>query len=875
MRDLKSTFFACSCFSLHRELFTHVIKVVIMSKCPHISSKTVGFLTSSDLDRLTSVLKCDVCQSAASSHNLWLCVHPECFMLGCSEGRDHSTSHNAANPGHVIQLNVDSNKLWCYDCQDEVIVAKSEQKFGALIRPPSELGQVQPGRGRGDPDRAFTPRGLVGLSNLGNTCYMNAALQCLLNTPALADFFLTCPALIHRAERNTAAKAFKKVVQEVWEKSDPYVAPSSLLYAVKTVYPMFRGFQQHDSQEFLRCLMAQLHEELMEPNLLEEEEEETVVELPSPVSSDMEEYETADSALSESRSDAAGDDDSVASRMKRRRRRRCSSEEEEEDAFEDASSSPPASSSSIRTNSTAVTATLLKKRRAKTYRSVISDIFDGKLVQSVQCLSCNRISMTTETFQDLSLPIPGQDILNRLRGGEEEANEGWMSWAWSWISSWYAGPNVTLADCLSYFFSADELKGDNMYHCEKCKFLRNGLKFSRVTVLPDSLCIHLKRFRHDFSFSTKVSTRVAFPLVDLDMAPWINREKCQSEVSTYDLTGVICHHGSAGGGHYTALALNHLDQEWYEFDDSVVTKVDPSAVMSASDAYVLFYRKNNAVTEPVRETFQNLLAANEPSLVQYYVSKQWLNRLEQFAEPGAVDNSDFLCPHGGVLPAKTAFVYELCVALPASAWDLLHNRYGGGPSCTRIYECQQCRAEMDALNRQKKFELEEFKTLHSEFQVRFSSSTVLQPINHLITQEQTPKVMYCLSSSWFKIWEAFVTNRGRDPPGAIDNMAIVTSKSPASSSSSPASSPAPPGGMTLRVTSDYLQISEDIWQLFRSIYGGGPQVAIFSNGAVNVTPTTALRAALPAPATRLRASSECMPSGKNLVTFANDDEEPE
>ena len=196
--------------------------------------------------------------------------------------------------------------------------------------------------------------------------------------------------------------------------------------------------------------------------------------------------------------------------------------------------------------------------------------------------------------------------------------------------------------------------------------------------------------------------------------------------SRYDLIGVICHHGTAGGGHYTAYALNNRDQEWYEYDDSCVTKVEPATVMNA-EAYVLFYRKNCTRMEPLREDVQSLLDQGR-GLLQFYISRQWLNRFENFAEPGPIDNSDFLCPHGGVLPTKSDHVYELCVAFPQSAWNFLHSSFGGGPACSRLYECTHCKEELDGLRRQKQYELESFKQFHAEF------------------QESDPNVMYCLRS---------------------------------------------------------------------------------------------------------------------------------
>ncbi len=57
----------------------------------------------------------------------------------------------------------------------------------------------------------------------------------------------------------------------------------------------------------------------------------------------------------------------------------------------------------------------------------------------------------------------------------------------------------------------------------------------------------------------------------------------------YDLYGVVNHYGTMSGGHYTAYCQNFITKEWYEFDDSRVSKATPKEVVSEA-AYVLFYR---------------------------------------------------------------------------------------------------------------------------------------------------------------------------------------------------------------------------------------------------------------------------------------------
>lgn len=58
------------------------------------------------------------------------------------------------------------------------------------------------------------------------------------------------------------------------------------------------------------------------------------------------------------------------------------------------------------------------------------------------------------------------------------------------------------------------------------------------------LCIHLKRFRHELMFSTKIGTHVSFPLEGLDLQPFLAKDSC-AQTTNYDLLSVICHHGTA------------------------------------------------------------------------------------------------------------------------------------------------------------------------------------------------------------------------------------------------------------------------------------------------------------------------------------------
>ncbi|KAJ9445827.1 Ubiquitin carboxyl-terminal hydrolase 4 [Diplonema papillatum] len=113
------------------------------------------------------------------------------------------------------------------------------------------------------------PPGRCGLVNLGNTCYMNAAVQCLSATTRLRQHFLSDRFMENMNTANPLgckgklAKAFSRLLKQMWCGNSAF-SPKDFRSVVAASNSMFQGWNQHDSQEFISYLLDGLHEDLNE-----------------------------------------------------------------------------------------------------------------------------------------------------------------------------------------------------------------------------------------------------------------------------------------------------------------------------------------------------------------------------------------------------------------------------------------------------------------------------------------------------------------------------------------------------------------------------------------------------------------------------------
>ncbi|KAG8228938.1 hypothetical protein J437_LFUL011564 [Ladona fulva] len=531
-------------------------------ECPHLAeSVKIDCAPQKKKIDETKDWECTVCSTTLSP---WLCLY--CGEVNCGRYvNGHAKTHSDQNEGHNVCMDCESLAVFCYSC-DEFVVNDTDDRLlnrvrhdmcqsanhgsidnedassslgdseswksdcsskdttenGRTLRPRSrkrshsvdsgsaeniqckrkKASKVNGGNSR------LRERKVVGLRNLGNTCFMNAVLQSLSNIQEFCGYFKQLPSLDgvkNNGRRVYHSRSYKEIddvlMTEELRKvmislnqggTKGAISPESLFTVIWNVVPRFRGYQQQDAHEFLRYMLDRLHTELLQL-------------IPG-------------STLRDSQYISLG---------------------------------------------------------YKGRSSIVSSVFGGTLQSEVSCLNCGMESKKHDPFLDLSLDIPDKFLISKKSKENEEAV-----------------PPCQVADCLSSFIDVEELAESELYYCNNCKSKQRSTKRFWIRRLPNVLCLHLKRFRWNNSFRTKIDAYISFPVTALDMSKYVIsnlHETRRSGIGSnlYDLAAVIVHHGSgAGSGHYTAFAIN--DGQWFHFNDSTV-KLTEDEVVAKCKAYILFY----------------------------------------------------------------------------------------------------------------------------------------------------------------------------------------------------------------------------------------------------------------------------------------------
>lgn len=346
-----------------------------------------------------------------------------------------------------------------------------------------------------------------GLQNLGNTCYINAILQCLLRIEPLYYYFVNKHFL-----NDIDIEKFKNkenLTENIYDLFVTYFENNEKVLEINDLYeyfinnfPIIERGEQQDAHEFLIFLLDFLHQELNRANKVN-------INISNNNNKPMRlesKYEIGDEDLADLE--------------------------------------------------------LIARNYWQKYltadKSILVDIFQGQIKNTITCLSCNIVKNTFECIMYYSLSIPKDN-------------------------------NCTLKKCLKMFSKEEKMEKNDKYDCENCKEKTNSLKKTEFWKFPNIIIFQLKRFKLKKDKFSKINTMIDFPIKDLNLNDF--SKGFQRSKPIYNLFAVVNHSGDLDYGHYYTYAQCEKDNNWYYFDDDNYGMIEDPSDIVTKDAYLLFYYK--------------------------------------------------------------------------------------------------------------------------------------------------------------------------------------------------------------------------------------------------------------------------------------------
>ena len=371
------------------------------------------------------------------------------------------------------------------------------------------------------PNNNQTPA-LVGLENIGSTCFKNATLQCLSQIGKLSEYFLSEKNLNHIKNNNIAQKnnnelqlspSYLELIQHLWNKNEPNgrYSPINFMTQLEKMNELFKIGDAGDSKDFIIFILEQLHKELKKP----------FSNYKPLCNTTLNQYDRKNTY----------------------------------DHFYDG---------------------FLKEL------SIISDLFFGIQETRNECLYCknkyrqlgqnNPICYNFEIFNLLFIPL--EEVKNyRNRNNNFNINNN----------------IVNLDDCFLYNQRTELLTGINKNYCNICQQLYDCNYTTHIFSPPNILILILNRGKNNV-YDVKLDFREIF-----DITKYVYVEM-NNKPLLYNLIGVITHIGKSGpAAHFVASCKSSVDNMWYRFNDSFVSKINnvQKDIINFETPYILFYQKSN------------------------------------------------------------------------------------------------------------------------------------------------------------------------------------------------------------------------------------------------------------------------------------------